>query len=46
MLVKVEPAASALEDVLRQVVTTLADTPASSTTPSPAVAPAGDAGVP
>jgi hypothetical protein len=46
MLVKVEPAASALEDVLRQVVTTLADTPASSTTPPPAVAPAGDAGVP
>lgn len=46
MLVKVEPAASALEDVLRQVVATLADTPASSTTPPPAVAPGGDAGVP
>lgn len=42
MLVKVEPAASALEDVLRQVVTTLADTP-----PSPVPVPtAADAGVP
>jgi hypothetical protein len=44
MLVKVEPAASALEDVLRQVVTTLADTPPS---PPPVPVPAAaDAGVP
>ena len=47
MLVKVEPAASALEDVLRQVVTTLADTPPSATPPPAAVSPsATDAGVP
>ncbi len=47
MLVKVEPAASALEDVLRQVVTTLADTPPSSTTPPAVVVPAAaDGGVP
>jgi len=48
MLVKVEPAASALEEVLRQVVTTLADTPPTSTTPPPAVvpAPSADAGTP
>lgn len=45
MLVKVEPAASALEDVLRQVVVTLADTPASPPAPVP-VQTAPDAGVP
>ncbi len=48
MLVKVEPAASALEEVLRQVVVTLADTPASGVTPA-AAAPtpaAADAGAP
>jgi len=45
MLVKVEPAASALEDVLRQVVVTLADT---SPPPPAAAAPAAaaDAGAP
>jgi hypothetical protein len=37
MLVKVEPAASALEDVLRQVVVTLADTPSGPLPPAPAV---------
>ncbi len=47
MLVKVEPAASNLEDVLRQVVATLADTPPTSTTPPAAVVPpATDAGLP
>jgi hypothetical protein len=47
MLVKVEPAASALEEVLRQVVVTLADTPPSSVAlvPAPVVA-APDAGTP
>ncbi len=47
MLVKVEPAASALEEVLRQVVVTLADTPPS-TVAAPAAPPPGpaDAGVP
>ena len=47
MLVRVEPAASALEEVLRQVVVTLADTPAGvvAPVPSPSVA-SPDAGVP
>ncbi len=47
MLVKVEPAASALEEVLRQVVVTLADTPPSAVAVPP-VPPttAPDAGVP
>jgi hypothetical protein len=45
MLLKVEPAASALEEVLRQVVVTLADTPAGplSAAPPPAPAPAAPA---
>jgi hypothetical protein len=47
MLLKVEPAASALEDALRQVVTTLADTPPSATVaPTVTVPPALDAGAP
>jgi hypothetical protein len=46
MLVKVEPAASALEEVLRQVVVTLADTPSSSVAAPPPPAAAADAGVP
>ncbi len=49
MLVKVEPAASALEDVLRQVVVTLADTPSGPVPPAPAPTPAAaapDAGAP
>lgn len=51
MLVKVEPAASALEEVLRQVVVTLADTPGGATVspmaPVPAPgSPGVDAGVP
>ena len=47
MLVKVEPAASALEDVLRQVVVTLADTPSGPVPPAPAPAAAApDAGAP
>jgi hypothetical protein len=47
MLVKVEPAATALEEVLRQVVVTLADTPPSTVTPVPPPAVATpDAGAP
>jgi hypothetical protein len=46
MLVKVEPAASALEEVLRQVVVTLADTPSSTVPAAPPPAAAPDAGVP
>jgi hypothetical protein len=47
MLVRVEPAASALEEVLRQVVSTLADTPPSGAAPVPAAPVASpDAGVP
>jgi hypothetical protein len=47
MLVRVEPAASALEEVLRQVVSTLADTPPGGTAPVPAAPVASpDAGVP
>jgi hypothetical protein len=43
MLVKVEPAASALEDVLRQVVVTLAETPVTPVAPAPPAA-AADGG--
>jgi hypothetical protein len=47
MLVKVEPAATALEDVLRQVVVTLAETPSSTVAPPPVPAVATpDAGTP
>ncbi|HMK72567.1 MAG TPA: IF-2 protein [Myxococcaceae bacterium] len=49
MLIKVEPAASALEDVLRQVVVTLAETPPAAgappaAPPAPGPAPGADAG--
>jgi hypothetical protein len=45
MLVKVEPAATALEDVLRQVVVTLADTPGGlAVNPSAPAPPPGSAG--
>jgi hypothetical protein len=45
MLIKVEPAATALEDVLRQAVVTLAETPASTGSVTPA-SPGADAGQP
>jgi len=41
MLVKVEPAATALEDVLRQVVVTLAETPSGPAAPAAPAPPAG-----
>ena len=46
MLLKVEPAASALEEVLRQVVVTLAETPAAPVPPAVAPAQPLDAGTP
>ncbi|MGO9829100.1 MAG: IF-2 protein [Myxococcaceae bacterium] len=48
MLAKVEPAASALEEVLRQVLVTLGDTPATAVAPAAAAAApaAADAGAP
>ncbi len=46
MLVKVEPAAAALEDVLRQVVVTLAETPPGAVAPASTTPAAPDAGAP